>query len=107
MSEYLLEPVTGNAQPLPAGRRHHAADEDRLILRELNSDDVIDHLAREGGAIDAVSFGTVRETCPYCATSHLRLVLRQESVRIAHLFCVECATCFDACYANGTPALTI
>lgn len=106
MSEHLLEPVTGNAQPFPAGRRHHAANEDRLILRELNPDDVIDHLAA-GGAIEAISFGTVRETCPNCATTHLQLVLRQESVRIAHLFCVDCESCFDACYANGTPALTI
>ena len=107
MSEQLLEPVKGHAQPFPAGRRHHAANEDRLILRELNPDDVIDQLARDGDTIDAVSFGTVRETCPNCATSHLRLVLRQESVRIAHLFCVDCESCFDACYANGTPALTI
>lgn len=107
MSEHLLEPVTGNAQPFPAGRRHHAASEDRLILRELHPDDVIDRLARDGGAVEAVSFGTVRETCPYCANRHLRLVLRQESVRIAHLFCVDCESCFDACYANGTPALTI
>ncbi|MBZ2206643.1 hypothetical protein [Massilia soli] len=107
MSEHLLEPVQGNAQPIPAGRRHHAANEDRLILRELNPDDVIDQLARDGEAIDAVSFGPVRETCPHCATNHLQLVLRQESVRVAHLFCVDCESCFDACYANGTPALTI
>lgn len=107
MSENLLEPVKGTVQPFPAGRRHHNANEDRLILRELNPDDVIDHLAHDGNAIEAVSFGIVRETCPNCATSHLRLVLRQESVRIAHLFCVDCEGCFDACYANGTPALTI
>jgi len=107
MSEHLLEPVMGDAQPFPAGRRHHAANEDRLILRELNPDDVIDQLARDGDAIDAVSFGTVRETCPNCATSHLRLVLRQESVRVAHLFCVDCESCFDASYTNGSPALTI
>ena len=107
MSEHLLEPVKGNAQPVDAGRRHHAANEDSLILRELDPGDVIDQLARDGDNIEAVSFGSVRETCPYCRTSHLRLVLRQESVRIAHLFCVDCESCFDACYTNGTPALTI
>jgi len=106
MSEFLLEPVQGNPQAIP-GRRHHAASEDRLVLRELNPDDVFDEFARDGGVVEAVSFGTLRETCPNCATSHLRLVLRQESVRMAHLFCVDCEACFDACYANGTPALTI
>jgi hypothetical protein len=37
----------------------------------------------------------------------LKLVLRQSAVRIAHLFCPDCASCFDAHYPNGTPALTI
>jgi hypothetical protein len=26
---------------------------------------------------------------------------------VAHLFCAECESCFDAHYPNGTPALTI
>jgi hypothetical protein len=33
--------------------------------------------------------------------------LRQQAVRVAHLFCAECESCFDAHYPNGTPALTI
>lgn len=111
MSEHLLEPVKGRVQAIPPGRRHHAASEDRLCLRELNPDDVIDRLGADGdgdgeGAV-ATSFGLVRETCPKCPNTHLRLVLRQHSVRIAHLFCANCESCFDACYANGTPALTI
>ena len=107
MSEHLLEPVKGKVQAIPPGRRHHAASEDRLCLRELNPDDVIDHLGADGDGDVAASFGLVRETCPKCANTHLRLVLRQHSVRIAHLFCVNCESCFDACYANGAPALTV
>lgn len=109
MSEHLLEPFKGKVQAFPPGRRHHAASEDQLILRELNPDDVIDHLGADddGEGVPVASFGAVRETCPNCANSHLRLVLRQHSVRIAHLSCVNCESCFDACYANGAPALSI
>lgn len=107
MSEHLLEPVKGTVQAFPPGRRHHPANEDRLVLSELEPDDVVDRLSVNGDGVDALSFGPVRETCPKCENTHLRLVLRQHSVRIAHLFCVSCDSCFDACYANGTPALTI
>lgn len=107
MSEHLLEPIKCNVQAVPPGRRHHAANEDRLYLRELNPDDVVDHLGHDGDGIGAVSSGSVRETCPKCENGHLRLVLRQHSVRIAHLLCGNCESCFDACYANGTPALTV
>ncbi|NML62893.1 hypothetical protein HHL21_17775 [Massilia sp. RP-1-19] len=106
MSEHLLEPVAAKIQAFPPGRRHHhAANEDQLHLRELNPDDVVDHLGADGP--DAASFGPVRETCPKCENTHLRLVLRQHSVRVAHLLCVNCDSCFDACYPDGTPALTI
>jgi transcription elongation factor Elf1 len=53
------------------------------------------------------TFGLVREVCPKCQHNQLHLVLRQRAVRIAHLFCAGCASCFDAHYANGAPALTI
>jgi hypothetical protein len=33
--------------------------------------------------------------------------LRQQCVRLAHLFCAECHSCFDAHYPNGESALTI
>ena len=107
MSEHLLEPTQRKVQAFPPGRRHHTANDDRLLLRELNPDDVVDRLGANGDGVNAVSFATVRETCPKCENTHLRLVLRQHSVRIAHLLCVDCESCFDACYANGTPALTI
>jgi uncharacterized protein YbaR (Trm112 family) len=48
----------------------------------------------------------VREVCPKCQ-QHLKLVLRQARVRIAHLLCSGCDSCYDAHYANGSPALTI
>ena len=105
MSEHLLDPIACDSEALQSGRRHHAANEDRLFLRELNPDDVVDKLDYDGN--DPISFGSVRETCIKCKNTHLRLVLRQHSVRVAHLFCVKCESCFDACYANGTPALAI
>ncbi|RJG25068.1 hypothetical protein D3872_03105 [Massilia cavernae] len=90
---------------IKTGRRHHAANEDQLILSELNRVDVVDNL--DPSHENAATFGAVRETCPKCLHTHLRLVLRQHTVRVAHLFCVSCASCFDASYANGMPALSI
>lgn len=104
MNEPLLDPIHGEDFRLDHGRRHRAANEDQLLLSELDPDDVVDHL---GDGEDPASFGAVRETCPKCRHTHLRLVLRQHTVRIAHLFCVNCESCFDAHYANGMPALTI
>ena len=52
-------------------------------------------------------FGQMRETCPECRDTHLQLVLRQKHVKLAHLFCLHCKKCFDACYQNGTSALAI
>lgn len=103
MSERLLDSI--KVQPLELDRRQHATDEDQLFLSELDPNDVIDHL--DDLAADPATFGAVRETCPKCKHTHLHLVLRQHTVRIAHLFCVNCESCFDARYANGTPALTI
>lgn len=88
-------------------RRRHQAMEDSLVLRELSAHQVVDQWARDDTPIELLTFGSVREVCPKCGQSHLKLVLRQECVRVAHLFCADCASCFDACYSNGTPALTI
>jgi hypothetical protein len=87
-------------------RRRHVPD-DYLVLSELNPRMVIDHLDDEELPLHVLSFGSVREVCPKCQTPHLKLVLRQQTVRVAHLFCAECESCFDAHYPNGTPALTI
>ena len=88
-------------------RRRHAEPEDCLVLSELNPRMVIDHLDDERQPLDVLTFGSVREICPKCQSGHLKLVLRQSSVRVAHLFCADCASCFDAHYADGAPALTI
>lgn len=106
MSEHLLEPVLSEHEQV-APRRRHGSDE-QLVLSELDPDSVIDHLEPPDAAIELITFGTVRETCPKCArASHLKLVLRQRRVRLAHLFCSDCLSCFDAHYTNGKSALTI
>lgn len=107
MSEHLLEPDTPVHDPATSGRRHEHGIDEHLILSELDPDAVIDHLDSPDSPIDLITFGTMRETCPKCRTSHLHLVLRQRRVRFAHLFCNQCLGCYDAHYANGASALTI
>ncbi|MFC0250667.1 hypothetical protein [Massilia consociata] len=86
-------------------RRHHA--DGNLVLVELSPQAVIDQPRDASVPLELLTFGSVRETCPKCQHTHLQLVLRQSSVRVAHLFCADCESCFDAHYSNGTPALTI
>lgn len=105
MSEHLLEPVQSKHEQAAPGRRHES--DEQLILSELDPDAVIDHLEPPDSAIELITFGTVRETCPKCVRTHLKLVLRQRRVRLAHLFCSDCLGCFDAHYTNGKSALTI
>lgn len=88
-----------------ACRRHHT--DGNLVLIELNPTAVIDHLDDDSVPLNLLTFGSVREICPKCQHTHLKLVLRQNSVRMAHLFCADCESCFDAHYTNGAPALTI
>ena len=86
-------------------RQHDEVGE--LVLRELNPLVVVDHIDGEHTTLTLLTFGSVREICPKCRRNHLKLVLRQTSVRMAHLFCADCESCFDARYADGAPALTI
>jgi hypothetical protein len=86
-------------------RRHQ--DSSDLVLSELNPRAVVDDIDRDSVPLNLLTFGSVREVCPKCRRAHLKLVLRQASVRVAHLFCADCASCFDAHYADGAPALTI
>jgi hypothetical protein len=88
------------------GRRNERGSDDYLILSELDPDAVVDASGGEGVPLNLITFGSVREVCPRCR-HHLKLVLRQSQVRMAHLLCPECDRCFDAHYANGAPALTI
>jgi hypothetical protein len=89
-----------------ASRRHQQGPGDYLVLSELDPDAVIDDAASDGVPLNLITFGSVREVCPSCQ-EHLKLVLRQARVRMAHLMCPGCDRCFDAHYANGAPALTI
>ncbi|MES2317640.1 MAG: hypothetical protein V4631_09120 [Pseudomonadota bacterium] len=107
MSEHLLEPALNERARTLAGRRHQHGPDEQLVLSEMPADSVIDHLEPPDAAIELITFGTVRETCPACVTSHLKLVLRQRRVRLAHLFCSDCLRCYDAHYTNGKSALTI
>jgi hypothetical protein len=106
MSEHVLE-LAGAGHETDPGRRHHAPPEDLLVLTELPPASVVDPFAASETPLDLDSCGPVRETCPRCRTTHLRLILRQTCVRTAHLFCTTCESCFDAHYRDGTPALTI
>ncbi|WP_229217517.1 hypothetical protein [Massilia forsythiae] len=103
----LRETMSPPPPPNPNNSRRRNDAEGCLVLSELNPRMVVDHLDDEGQPLHVLSFGTLREICPKCQTSHLKLVLRQSSVRMAHLFCADCATCYDAHYSNGTPALTL
>lgn len=97
---------TSPQQQQSSPSRRHAAPGEYLILSELNPRAVVDQLD-DSAPMNLITFGNVREVCPKCAHRHLKLVLRQASVRVAHLFCADCESCFDAHYANGAPALTI
>jgi hypothetical protein len=104
VSETMSPPEQRN---VPPPRRRQNGNEASLVLSELNPHAVVDNLDDDGQPIHVMTFGSVRESCPKCRSGHLKLVLRQSAVRIAHLFCPDCAGCFDAHYPNGTSALTI
>lgn len=107
MSEHLLEPEVHESGTAGEGRRDKRSVEEQLVLSELDPDAVIDHLDGPDEAVELITFGSVRETCPRCPTSHLKLVLRQRRVRLAHLFCPECLGCYNAHYTSGASALDI
>jgi hypothetical protein len=99
--------TTSAPQPYNPHASRRNERQENLVLSELNPRMVIDHLDDDGQPLDVLTFGSVREVCPKCRTGQLKLVLRQSAVRVAHLFCADCTSCFDAHYSNGAPALTI
>jgi hypothetical protein len=99
--------MSASQQYSPHNSRRQGGVQEDLVLSELNPRMVVDHLDDEGLPLHVLAFGSVREVCPKCQTGQLKLVLRQSAVRVAHLFCADCTSCFDAHYSNGTPALTI
>lgn len=100
-------PSSDTAASHPVHGRRHRHAEDSLLLTELHAQTVVDQSDDDHAPVMLTTFGTVRESCPKCMQTHLHLVLRQRNVRVAHLFCAECHSCFDAHYASGAPALTI
>lgn len=111
MSLQVLDPVTTRT-PLAPGHPPRTHPEEMLILSELDPNAVMDNLEdqdglNDGQTIELITFGTMRETCPCCQRAQLKLVLRQRRVRLAHLLCSECLSCYDAHYSNGASALTI
>jgi hypothetical protein len=107
MSLHAPEPAASTQQQRQSNRsRRQSAADEYLVLSELNPHAVIDDLGDEA-PMRLITFGNVREVCPKCAHRHLKLVLRQATVRVAHLFCADCESCFDAHYPDGAPALAI
>ena len=107
MSHHLMEPGLQSPQHADARRRPPHDLDEQLVLTELDPELVYDRVDPPGGPVELITFGNVRETCPSCEDPHLKLVLRQRSVRLAHLCCSQCRRCYDAHYINGTSALTI
>lgn len=92
--------------PDHTARRHHSADEETLILKQIDPASVIDQ-ADSAQPLQLLSFGAMREACPDCKDVHLRLVLRQANVHAEHLLCPQCGACFDAHFADGRSAFAI
>jgi hypothetical protein len=107
MSEHVLESSAGVVARALFSRRQHAAEQSRLVLTELPPLSVIDCPDLDDAPLDLTCCGAVREACPKCGGTHLKLILRQASVRAEHLFCTSCESCFDAHYPNGARALAI
>lgn len=98
-----MHPPQQQASSSPPKRRRACA---LVHLRELDASTVI--AAPAGTAVCHLhSVGPSREVCPECAGVHLQLVLRQDCVRQAHLFCPACSRMYDARYANGESALVL
>lgn len=94
-------------QPQHANRRRNGLEQHALMLDEIDPALAIDRGDDDSVPLELLTFGGVRELCPECKTPSLKLVLRQKTVRLAHLFCAACGRCFDAHYSNGVSALTI
>jgi hypothetical protein len=106
MSLYPPEPPSVHPQRV-SGDARRSEGAAPLVLIELNPRLVVDTSVDDDQPLEVLTFGTVREVCPKCQQAGLKLVLRQSCVRVAHLFCADCASCYDAQYADGAPALTI
>lgn len=103
----MSEPIDQTSNASDGNRTHKGP---ALVLVQLDPDEVVDGMPIEDDGYWADDFmiqGQMRETCPACQTEHLQMVLRQDNVKRAHLFCQRCTRCYDACYPDGTPAFGI
>ena len=91
----------------PADHRNPEVKMPPLILVELDPLTVVAGVRRDDVYVaeDVRTQGDMRETCPVCTGRHLKLVLRQSDVRLAHLYCEECTRCYDARFGDGSSAL--
>ncbi|MES2261547.1 MAG: hypothetical protein V4724_23760 [Pseudomonadota bacterium] len=78
-----------------------------LLLVELDPLSVVDGERCDDTYLveDVNACGAMREFCPSCRQGQLQLILRQDNVRVAHLFCYHCTRCYGAFFEDGTPAL--
>jgi hypothetical protein len=83
----------------------HRKNDADLLLVEIAPFEAVDCVRVADGYLagDIVVTGGLRECCPACQTEHLKLVLRQEHVKRAHMLCERCTRCFDARYPDGSP----
>lgn len=88
---------------------HRNKNTGNFSLVEIDRSNVVDSIRLDDGfEPDGVfATGEMRELCPYCKITHLKLVLRQKRVRHAHLFCEYCDKCFDARNPDGSSALEL
>ena len=104
----MIDPSENRPITEPEHRQNHTH---LFHLVQLDPSMVIDGERVDNGflADDLVVSGGMRETCPFCKTAHLKLVLRQANVKQAHMFCEQCTRCFDAHvrFLNYASALAI
>lgn len=79
-----------------------------ISLVELSPEMVVSGLHLPNGLLapDPTPVATLREQCPHCKSSSLKLILRKDHVIRSHLFCVICTRCYDCVDANGRSELT-
>ncbi|CAN5442662.1 hypothetical protein BH11PSE11_BH11PSE11_30580 [soil metagenome] len=109
MNETMNEILTVAEKPvcMAPGVERRRNEPELLGLLAMDPAELVEG-ARVGDAYRSKDFfmaGAMRETCPHCMTTHLKMVLLQKGVKRAHVFCENCTRCFDACYDGGPSVL--
>lgn len=98
------------AGALPLGQYPHPRNLVDMSLFEMDPRELMDGEVLDNGmfmAPDPVPVGNMRETCPYCDSQPLQLVLRRHHVKRSHLFCPHCTRCYDILNVEGYSMLDI